>query len=209
MQSGKLDQVHIAKGTKLNLNCHLEYFRGFLPIEECQMLYSDLTENYKIAQYNQKYAAGKIYELDFGKIMFVDHELHERNIFPETLWGKSIPWTNHLKRLKEAVESVTGKRFHVCVCVYYPDGHSGVDYHCDYPAYGDTTVIASISIGQEREFLLREKSSSKETRILLEEGSLLIMGEHCQDRYEHSLPVNPEYLNGRINLTFRQYGFED
>ena len=197
------------EGKKLPVNCNLEYFRNFLPKETCDSLYQNLAIDHKISTYNKKYAAGKLYELDYGKIMFIDQVLYDNDAFPEALWGKSFPWSKKLYSIKEAVENLIGRTFHVCVCVYYPDGNSGVGYHCDYPAYGDTSVIASLSIGEEREFLLREKSSLTETRILLEEGSLLIMGDHCQERYEHSLPTDPIYKNGRINLTFRQYGFED
>ena len=46
-----------------------------------------------------------------------------------------------------------------------------------------------------------------ENNILLEHGSLLVMKKDCQEYYEHSLPENPEYLNPRVNLTFRKYGF--
>ncbi len=83
--------------------------------------------------------------------------------------------------IKERVENVVGHQFQTCVCVYYPDGNSGVDYHSDSVAYGDTNVIASVSLGQERLFNLREKATQKEHELLLHQGSLLIMGEGCQE----------------------------
>ncbi len=139
--------------------------------------------------------------------MFIDQVLYEVNVFPEEQWGKTAVWPDNLFKIKQRVEALTKKPFQVCVCIYYPNGNNRVSYHSDYSAFGDTTTIPSISIGEERAFLLREKSSQIEHEIFLEEGSLLIMGEHCQERYEHSLPIRPKYKNGRINLTFRQYGF--
>ncbi|MCH2490888.1 MAG: alpha-ketoglutarate-dependent dioxygenase AlkB [Flavobacteriales bacterium] len=68
-------------------------------------------------------------------------------------------------------------------------------------------MIASVSLGQERLFNLREKATQKEHELLLHQGSLLNMGEGCQELYEHALPLNPEYKQPQINLTFRKFGF--
>ena len=111
-----------------------------------------------------------------------------------------------MKIVKEKVETYTGHQFETCVCIYYPDGNSGVGYHSDFIAFGDTTLIPSLSLGEDRIFKLREKETLIEHEILLNNGSLIIMGEHCQERYEHSLPENSKYKNPRINLTFRKYG---
>ena len=123
--------------------------------------------------------------------MFIDQALHDANAFPESLWGKSVIWSDILLPIKARIEQLTRKEYKTCVCIYYPNGLSGVGYHSDYRAFGDTSVIPSLSIGEEREFCLREKSTMEEHRLLLKQGSLLIMGENCQERYEHSLPVDP------------------
>ena len=194
---------------KLPLNCTVEYIRQFLSKEECQRLYQHLTNDYHIAALKTALPTeGEPLWSDYGKLMFMDQDLYEANKLPEEFWGKTTVWSDELLKVKRKVEAITNKAFHVCVCIYYPDGYSGVEYHTDYVAYGDTNLIPSLSIGEERVFSLRENSSSEEYQILLEEGSLLIMGDHCQQRYEHSLPVDPKYKNGRINLTFRRYGFE-
>ena len=109
--------------------------------------------------------------------------------------------------LKKSIEKHTGIKFETCVCIFYPNGNSGVDFHSDYIAFGDTTIIPSLSIGEERIFLLREKETGKVNELKLENGSLLVMGEYCQERYEHALPLNSDYKKPRINLTFRKYGF--
>jgi len=66
-----------------------------------------------------------------------------------------------------------------------------------------------LSLGEERDFFLREKETLAETKIILENGSLIMMGENCQELYEHSLPTNNINKRPRINLTFRKYGFEN
>ncbi len=193
---------------KLPLNCTVEYINNFLSKSKAKNLYDELIEVYKIDQLKIKITTseGEL-STDYGKLMFVDKVLFENNKFPEAQWGKNTIWSDSLLKIKEKIEKITGKSFNVCVCIYYPNGNSGVDFHSDYIAFGDTNLIPSLSIGEEREFHLREKKTSNIYEITLLEGSLLIMGENCQQRYEHSLPINPKYKNGRINLTFRPYGF--
>ncbi|MEO1260474.1 MAG: alpha-ketoglutarate-dependent dioxygenase AlkB [Bacteroidota bacterium] len=191
---------------KLDLNCTVDYYKDFLSKEESQEIYNDIFHNYKIATYTKKHFGDKEFISPNGKIMFLDKELKDGNKFPYKQWGQSFVWSPLLLNLKKRIEQIAKRQFHVCVCIYYPDGTTGVGYHSDYIAFGDTSVIPSISLGMEREFLLREKATQKEHKMILETGSMLIMGENCQERYEHSLPINPIYKNGRINLTFRKYG---
>ena len=193
---------------QLAVNCSATYVEEFLSKETTTQLYEQLISEYNIAQQTLKITLDdKDSDLDTKKIMFVDEELYTKNVFPEEVWGKTEIWSDELREIKEKVEAFTGLPFGVCVCIYYPDGNSGVTYHSDFPAFGDTTTIPSLSIGAERIFYLREKETLQVHDILLQEGSMLVMGENCQERYEHSLPINPECTTGRINLTFRQYGF--
>ena len=145
---------------------------------------------------------------EFGKLMFIDEELKTAGRFPEFAYGKNFPWPKEIRFLKERVEAQTGLVFGTCVCIWYPDGNIGVDYHSDQPAFGDTKVLPSISLGGERKFQLRENATGKVFEKRLETGSMIIMGEYCQERYEHCLPEDPECTEGRINLTFRQVGYD-
>lgn len=194
---------------KLPLNCEVEYFADFLTFKEAQELFNELNELIKIILFLPQTESGEKHAVNFNKITFLDQNLIDENRYREEHWGPSRTWTTKMKVLKEKIESFTNHQFQVCVLIYYPHGNSGVDFHSDYPAFGDTSFIPSISLGEEREFSFREKESGAETSQILNNGSLIIMGKHCQNRYEHSLPVNPKYKNPRINLTFRKYGFSD
>lgn len=193
---------------KISLNCELNYIQSFLSKQESESLYKELVDTFKIDSLKTKINFNEETSLsDYGKIMFIDEELLETNAFPEEIWGKTSVWSEKLIDVKNKVEKVANRVFSVCVCIYYPDGNSGVDFHSDFIAFGDTNLIPSLSIGAERAFHLRDKRNFKIHELILEEGSLLIMGKGCQQNYEHSLPVNPKYKKGRINLTFRPYGF--
>jgi alkylated DNA repair dioxygenase AlkB len=193
---------------KLPLNCVAEYYKDFLSTEEASNLFSELSQLVQDTSFSPQTINGEVYQVNFGKIMFMDQELLNQNKFPEKQWGPTRSWTQDLAAVKNKIEALTQQEFQTCVLIYYPDGQSGVDYHSDYVAFGDTSTIPSISLGEEREFKLREKASLDEYAIQLAHGSLIIMGKNCQERYEHSLPTNPIYTKPRINLTFRKYGFK-
>ncbi len=192
---------------KLPLNCEADYYLDFLSELESNELYSHLTSDFNLTDENFIQSQnGESIKLDFGKMMFLDEDIYNKNLLPSEHWGNTAIWSEQMSRLKKKVEFITSQKFEVCVCIFYPDGNSGVDFHSDYIAFGDTNFIPSISLGEERKFVLREKSSREEYDINLANGSMIIMGDKCQELYEHSLPTNPQYKNGRVNLTFRKYG---
>lgn len=190
---------------KLPLNCEVTYHKEFLTEEEAKTIFNIIINEYRIPSLNKMYVKEQEVELNTGKIMFVDDYILKQGEWRHST--HTATWFKELDAVRKKVEALTDSVFHTCVCIYYPDGNSGVAYHFDPPAFGDTTIIPSLSLGEERDFYLREKSTQKEFCINLKEGSLIIMGEGCQERYEHSLPENPKYKQPRINITFRQYGF--
>ena len=191
------------------LNEHILYVDNFLRKNKADMLFDRLITYQELtSMMRMEFASGGSSTFNFGKLMFLDRRLKEEDRLPESNYGNSIAWTADILSVKKLVEAYLNQQFQVCVCIYYPDGNSGVDYHSDPPAFGDTSIIASLSLGEEREFLMREKASFLETKQILAHGSLLIMKNDCQMLYEHCLPVNSIYTNPRINLTFRKYGFD-
>jgi len=65
-------------------------------------------------------------------------------------------------------------------------------------------VIASLSLGAPRRFLLRhEKKRGKSVSLVLGHGSLLVMAGATQHHYRHAVPKEDD-SGERINLTFRR-----
>ncbi len=207
MESKHLNRDLVVK--KLPLHCEVNYYKNFLDRQEAEALYLELSQLLLQIDYAPQTVDGVKFDVNFGKIMFMSQSFLDQNKFPEQLWGPTRVWTPKLEILKEKIEDVTAHKFEICVLIHYPDGQSGVDFHSDYVAFGDTTLIPSVSLGEERIFKFREKASGDEFAMILEHGSLILMGKDCQDRYEHALPIDPKYLKPRINLTFRKYGFAD
>ena len=153
---------------KLPLNCDVEYLSDFLTLSDVDELTLELNSVLKTINFLPQTEDGKKYVVNFEKVMFVDQNLLDEKRFTEQHWGPIKLWTNKLKVLKEKIEKYTNHTFQVCVLIYYPDGNSGVDFHSDFAAFGDTSIIPSISLGEEREFKFREKESGIETSKHLE-----------------------------------------
>jgi alkylated DNA repair dioxygenase AlkB len=116
-----------------------------------------------------------------------------------------LPFTPELEQLRARLQLETGLTFNSVLCNLYRNGTDSMGWHSDNePELGPAPVIASVSLGQPRRFLLRHKQNPhcKHT-LLLESGSLLLMHGHTQAFWQHSLPKSKTANNQRINLTFR------
>ena len=191
----------------MKIDNYISYNASFLSESKATELFQQLNKFSELTDMMEmKLPSKDTIKYNFGKLMFVDQDLIDKNVFPKSAWGNVMKWPKYMLPIKKQVQKLTGQEFKTCVCIYYPNGNSGVDYHSDKMAFGNTDLIPSVSLGEERMFYLRENKTMIETKILLEHGSLLIMKDRCQDHYEHSLPENSVYLKPRINLTFRKYG---
>lgn len=110
-----------------------------------------------------------------------------------------------LKEIKSKVESVTKEAFTSCLLNLYRDGSDSNGWHADNEKeLGLNPVIASVSFGAERLFHLKHKTSPDlKHKIILENGSLLLMKGQTQHRWLHQLPKTKKIIGKRINLTFR------
>ena len=111
------------------------------------------------------------------------------------------------ERAQEWYFRETGRRvtFNVCLLNYYQDGSQAIGWHSDREEIGRTTPIASISLGAVRSFCVRSKHDGMRDRakIELQDGSLVVMENICQEEYLHCVPRQSDVTEGRINLTFR------
>lgn len=120
----------------------------------------------------------------------------------ETLPAKTIPPI--LMELLERCEQQAEAQFNSVLVNYYRDGLDKMGWHSDdEPELGYQPVIASLSLGAERDFDLKHKHSGEKIRIGTSDGSLLIMAGACQHFWQHAVPKRTKLHQPRINLTFR------
>ncbi len=113
------------------------------------------------------------------------------------------PFPHWLDRIRLAVEQQCGTRFNRCLANYYRDGSDSMGWHSDDEnELGQQPTIASLSFGDERRFLVREKGQ-RSSAMVLQHGSLLVMKGDSQRRFQHSLPKTRRAAGVRINLTYR------
>lgn len=125
--------------------------------------------------------------------------------------GMSVPplvWTDDLLSIRNRVASVTGLNFNAVLLNYYRDGKDSVGWHSDDEReFGPHPIIASVSFGASREFVLKHsvKAHVKNVKCTLTHGSLLVMGDTVQNYWKHQLPKTRRVTAPRINLTFRNF----
>ena len=116
-------------------------------------------------------------------------------------------WPPRLQTLRDAVSDAAGVAFNSVLCNLYRDGHDYMGWHADdEPELGPEPIIASLSLGASRRFVLRPRRPPREPRqeLQLDSGSLLLMSGSLQRHWQHQLPKALRVREARINLTFRQ-----
>jgi len=122
-----------------------------------------------------------------------------------------VPWQEDVLELKLRIESLTGCQFNSVLLNYYRNGQDSVAWHADdEEELGSDPHIASFSLGAERPFDFRPKpgNAGNKFRLLLKNGSLILMGSGVQGNWLHQLPKVRGLDQARINLTFRNINSE-
>ena len=179
----------------------IEYYPHFLKKDETITLFQQI--------YNEtNWTQGKINL--FGKSYFTPRL---EAFYAEN--GKSYAYSGqHLKTneftpilldLKQKVEQTCGFNFNSVLINLYRDGSDSNGWHADNEAeLGFNPIIASLSLGASRNFDLKRNDDHFKKRIVLESGSLLIMGGEIQHHWKHTIAKSNKVKDPRINLTFRR-----
>ncbi len=117
---------------------------------------------------------------------------------------QALPWTKELLALKTIVEQESETTFNSCLLNLYHSGEEGMAWHSD----GEKMLkkngeIGSLTLGAERKFSFKHKTTKQKIDIVLERGSLLVMKDTTQTHWLHRLPPTKLIKSPRINLTFR------
>lgn len=180
----------------------IEYYPGF--INEPETVYDNLLNLPFKDRYVLDDEGKEKYKLQRSTCVFGDEGISDD---PPRIWGSDNPirpWTPELYRIKNKIEDLTKKKYNVCLCNYYESGKKAINWHSDNEEKGSISSIASVSLGSERRFEIRNKETGQVNRWILQNGSLFLMKEGCQENYIHRLPKDKSQT-GRINLTFRLF----
>lgn len=105
--------------------------------------------------------------------------------------------------MSTALSDRYGKPLNSVWVSYYRDGRDSVAWHSDRIGINpDDSLVAVVSLGGPRRFLLRPKGGGRSRAFTLASGDLLVMGGACQRSWEHSVPKTAT-ASPRMSVTFR------
>ena len=136
-----------------------------------------------------------------SRLFRYDHEVEERRIGAAWSRGNPLPHAA-LAEATRVLQHRYGVEFGGFGMIQYRDGSDGQAFHRDTDMrWLDDTIIAILSLGGQRPWLLRPRSSKHTDApgkgathdLAPASGDLLVMGGACQAAWEHSVP----YLGAR------------
>ena len=147
-----------------------------------------------------------------SRLFRYDHWVEERRL--GAMWRSGLPLPHPaLAAIHRELQHCYGVRFNGFGLMLYRDGRDGQAFHRDTDLrWLDDTVIAILTLGARRPWLLRPRTSRydhSETRGATHDlspgsGDLLVMGGRCQADWEHSVAYRSrDHVGPRISIQWR------
>lgn len=116
------------------------------------------------------------------------------------------PWLPMLLEWRARLEREIGRPFNAVLANLYRDEHDSMGWHSDNEReLGPDPVVASVSLGTPRRFVLKHKRKKDVAKLVFDlgEGTLLVMRRSTQHAWKHAVPRESSARGARINLTYR------
>lgn len=120
-----------------------------------------------------------------------------------TLPPREIP--ERLTGVLGDVSRLAGTDFNHVLLNLYRTGEDSMGMHADNEReLGPDPVVATLTLGAPRKFVLKARRGTHRAEYVLGDGSLLVMGGRCQSEYVHGVPKTRNPVPPRLSLTFRK-----
>lgn len=150
-----------------------------------------------------------------SRLFKYDHFVEEKRL--GSFWSRGRPLPHPaLASVHRALQQRYHARFDGFGLIQYRDGHDGQAFHRDTDMrWLDDTVIAVVTLGARRPWLLRPWAAKFDERAQLPgkgathdlapgSGDLIVMGGRCQADWQHSVPyLGNRAVGVRISLQWR------
>lgn len=186
----------------LNLpDSDIRYYPNFISLPEANTYFKSLLENIRWQQ-DDITVFGKTYPQPRLTALYANNN---KPYSYSNITMLPVEFTSELLEIKNKMEELAKISFTTCLVNRYRNGNDSNGWHADNEKeLGKNPIIASISLGAERFFHLKHTTNpALKYKLLLEHGSLLIMGGKTQQYWKHQLPKTAKQIGERINLTFR------
>lgn len=141
-----------------------------------------------------------------------DRVMYERQVEVPRLHGVPVargPAAETLLAMRAALDERYATSFERVTLGLYRDGRDSVAFHGDYVARRmREALVATVSVGAPRRFLLRPTGGGTSLALQLGWGDLLVMGGSCQRTYQHAVPKVAR-ADPRIAIMFRPVWVDD
>jgi len=204
-------------------NCQLCYIPDFITDQECKYVKQVLI----IKGENDEYVIpsdGQPYLLHHPPINIYGKKYHQQRsvgFFTNNKHVKGYRYSKQImisQRMPDYMTDIMNRvnqflfscnfdiNFNAILLNMYEHGKEYISAHSDSEIGLKNNVVATISVGQNRIFRIRDKSTNN---IVIdvptyEKGLLLMMG-NFQKYYTHEIPIEKYILDPRWSLTFREH----
>ena len=120
-------------------------------------------------------------------------------------WARSddAPFDPSIPSMQHALEQTYGHRLRRPGFNYYRDGRDSVAWHADRELRDlDDTLVAIVTLGTRRPFLIRPTGAGPSIDISPGSGDLLVMGGAAQREWQHAVPKTSR-PGPRISISWR------
>jgi alkylated DNA repair dioxygenase AlkB len=116
-------------------------------------------------------------------------------------WGDDLPLP--MAQIRDPLVAHYHRPFDAVGANLYRDGRDSVAWHGDRIALTVANpLVATISLGHRRRFLLRPRTGGRSRVFEPDKGDLLVMGGACQRTWQHAVP-KVAAAGPRISITVR------
>jgi uncharacterized protein (DUF924 family) len=189
---------------------------NFLSKEEADTAFFALTDGKEINYQQWHHMADKKFNLlPLSRLKITMADVDDNNLIPHYRFPVnnqnqhgifSFNTSNTIKKIKEKLIAQTGIFFNHAVILLYRDGNDCIGFHKDKLLdLSENSPIASISLGEERSYILRDSIHNPliSQELKLKHGSLLLLGPETNKKYYHSIPIEKISVGQRVSITFR------
>lgn len=140
------------------------------------------------------------------EMVMYDHSIVQPRLSAWWRPDRDHPWPEGVLPLARALESRYGVPFENFGANLYRDGRDSVAWHGDrLHRDQNRALVAVITLGAPRTFLLRPRGGGPSVRLRPAAGDLLVMGGTCQRTWQHSVPKTARPVGPRISVTLRPH----
>jgi alkylated DNA repair dioxygenase AlkB len=137
-----------------------------------------------------------------GRRWMFDREVDDPRLSHWYEAGDRLPH-DALVAMRDVLGERYGVRFGAVGLNYYRDGRDSVAFHRDRELrYLDDTLIAIVTLGGQRPFLVRPRAGGASIDLSPASGDLIVIGGASQLGFEHGVP-KVVHAGPRISVTYR------